>query len=198
MDPYQQYQKQLEFYQYYERQKENYTDLTSHNDNGIVEFAEYLFRKSENRLYQDLSGILIDDEMDIADVFHMLTELFLHGLNILTGGDKTIFDLTEAYDDIIFTIKSYFKSVGFDINFEEIFTDDDVSLYRDKSDYYCEILPKPPAYFCYKAWYVLDYRIITNPKFMVYATTPIENFKAILISKEKKLFALNFKFRSQI
>lgn len=198
MDPYLQYQKQLEFYEYYEKQRENPTDLTESGDDGIVQFAEYLFGKSEDKLYEDLSGILIDDSMDIADVFHMLMELFLHGFNILTSGKKTIFDLGESYDDIIFTIKSYFKSVGFDINLEEIFYDGDTpSLYRDKNDYYCEILPLPPSYFCYKGWYVLDYRIITNDKFIFYPTTSISLFKSIFITKDNKLFVINFKFKNQ-
>ena len=200
MDSELRYKKQLEFYEYYEKQKENFTDLTEAGNNSIVQFAKYLFIKSEKKLYEDLSGILIDDSMDIADVFHMLMELFLHGFNILNNGEKTIFDLKEAYDDIIFTMKSYFKSVGFDINLEEIFYDneDDPSLYRDKNDYYCEILSIPPPYFCYKGWYVLDYRIITNDKFTFYATTPIDLFKSIFISKDKKLFIINFKFKNQV
>ncbi|XWV25181.1 mg424 protein [Tupanvirus deep ocean] len=199
MDPYSQYKKQLEYYEYFEKQRENYTDLSQDQPNpndSIVVFANLLFKKSLRNLNQDLSGILVDETMEAADIFCMLIELVLHGLHILTDGKSTIFDLEESTDDVVYTIKSYLKSAGFDIVVTEDFMDDDqpVCLYRDRNDYYCEIVPKPPAQFCQKDWYVLKYRMINNKKFKFMRITPITNFKAFFISNKNKIFTIHFKY----
>lgn len=193
MDPYSQYKKQTEYYEYFEKQKENYTDLTSEQNNSIALLAKHLFTKSKNNLTSDLTGILVDESMDTTDIFCMMIEFILYGLNILTNNNTTIFDLEESTDDIIYTIKSYLKSTGFNIEIHEEFMDDDVILYRDRSDYYCEILPKPPSYLCHKGWYVLNYRIIDNKKFKRTLNTPLEKFTAFFITKQNKLFVINFK-----
>lgn len=197
MDPYSQYKKQTEYYDYFENQKKNYVDLSKDQtdpNNSIKRFAEILFIKSTKNLNQDLSGILIDETMETVDIFCMLIELVLYGLDILTESQYTIFDLVESYDDIVYTIRSYLKSAGFDVQINEILMDDDTILYRDNPNYYCEIVSKPLLCLCDKGWYVLNYQMIENMKFNFSRITSIETFKAFFISKQNKIFTVNFKY----
>lgn len=196
MDPYSNRSRAVEYYQYVEKQKEDFIDLSNQSNNSVYQFAKLLFGKPIHNLGSDLSGILFDETMEIADVFCMLVEVVLYGVNILSGGQNTIFDLTaDATDTTISTLKSYLKSTGFNMDVrEEISEDDDVILYRDKADYYCEIVPKPPAYMCSDPWCVLDYRMIGNRNFVVTPMVPLENFKLFFITRQKKIFVVNFSF----
>lgn len=196
MDPYSQYKKQMEYHEIFQKQKENYTDLTNEGNDSIKEFAKILFNKSAKNLDRDLSGVLVDDEMETTDIFCMLVELVLYGLDILSDGKYTIFDLNESTDDVVYTIKHYLKSAGLDMIIQEHICEDNEnpSLFRDRTDYFCEILPKPPRYLCHKGWYVLNYRIIDNKKNNLIAITPLEKFRAFFISKQKKIFLVNFKY----
>jgi len=199
MDPYSQYQKQLEFYKYVEKQQKNAVDLTNDNNNdnnSIVKFATILFNKSKNKLDRDLSGIICqDDSMNITDVFCMLLELVLHGLHILTNDMVNIFDISDTMDELVSDIKLYLKSTGFDMEITEDYIDpDDVNLYRDRTDYFCQIMPIPPPFLCHPGWYVLNYRLTTNDKFQYTNVTPLNEFKAFFITNNKKIFTINFKF----
>ena len=193
------YAKQLEYYQYVENQRNNYVDLSSDDNSSVYKLAQILFSKKEKNLKEDLSGILIDDTMDVCDVFCCLVELVLYGLDIITEKKDSIFDLVESYDDKCFVIKSYLKSAGFDMNVEEIFSMElygtDTVLYRDSSDYYCEILKKPPPYMCHPGWYLLNYRLVDNKNFHFNTRTPIEKFKAFFISNNNKIFTINFNLK---
>ena len=200
MDPNSQYNRQLEYYEHFEKQLENPTDLTQDLDypnDSVIELAKILFNKSKNYLNYDLSGAIFDESMDVADVFCMLVELVLYGLNILSDGKTTIFNFEDSLDDIIYTIKSYLKSIGFDmivVNHESNENDNDIFSYRDRDDLFCEIVPKPPIYLCYTGWYVLNYRMINNNKFKYSKITPLNTFKAFFISNNKQIFTINFKF----
>lgn len=198
MDSNSQYQKQLEYYEYVEKQRENYIDLSQgleNPNNSIYILAKELFNKSKNNLTSELTSILMDDDTEMIDIFCVLLELVLYGLEILSNGKINIFDLEDHTDDKIYLMKSYLKSGGFDICIkEEIVEDTDVVLYRDRSDYYCEIVQKPPSYLCTSSWCILNYRFILNKKFTFDNTTPIDAFKAFFISNKNKIFVINFKF----
>ena len=192
MDNYSHYKKQLEYYEYLERQRENPVDLTKENE-GIRQFADVLFNKSRNNLDKDLSGIIFDGN-DTIDMFCMLVELVLYGIDILTNGEHNLFELKESDDNMVEMLRSYFKSTGFDINVdEEIIEAEDINLYRDRTDYYCQITKRPPDFLCMKGWYVLKYRIIDNKKYSFDRLTSLDKFKAYFVSNQKKVFVFNFK-----
>lgn len=195
MDFHEQYQKQIKYYEYLQKQLENYTDLSKNVENtndSIVLLANILFNKLKTSLDHDLMGLLVDESMDTADIFCMLLELVLYGMDILTDG-KTFFDIQASTDDIIYTIKYYLRSVGFDMEVHEIFTDDeDLTLYRDRDDYYCEVLAKPTS-FLGNGWYVLSYIIIYNNKFVIQDVNNLLNYKAFFITNNT-IFTINFKY----
>jgi hypothetical protein len=225
MDDYTKYKNQLEYYEYFQKQLSNYTDLTQQpaksidnfctnevstdtefdpND-SVLEFAKILFGKSEKNIFHDLHGVIFDDQMDVSEVFCMLINLVLYGIDILVNQkgknnqNYTIFDFEDSTDDIIYTIKSYLKSTGFNMTVRTEITEDDNNnyyLYRDRTDLFCEIVPKPPIYLCYKGWYVLNYRIIENNKFKYFNMTPLDEFKAFFKSKNNTIFIINFNFAS--
>ena len=200
MDPYSKYKKELEYYQYFENQKENYVDLTSEQNNSIKMFADILFDKKKNNLSMDLSGLLVDETMQTVDIFCMLIELVLFGISILTNGttiSSVLFSLENSTDDIVSALGSYLRSCGFGILVhEECIEESDPNLFRDRTDYYCQILKKPPKYLCFPGWYVLNYRIIDNKKFRFANITPLEKFKAFFIADNKKIFTFGFKYLS--
>lgn len=193
-----QYCDSVRYYKYLVNQRNNPIDLTNCQadpNNSIHEFAKILFNRSKKNLDLNLSGLLIDDTMETADIFCMLMELMLFGLDILTDGKYVFFDLISSCDDIIYTLKNYLKSAGFDIKIHEIcVAEDEICLYRDRDDYYCEMVPKPPPYLCHPGWYVLSYRLIDNDKFEFTKTTSLEKFKAFFISKQNRIFTITFKY----
>jgi len=199
-NPYTQYKKQLEYEAYVKSQLANYTDLTPDDqtdpNDSIRAFAESLFDKSEKNIRQDLTGLLMDEETDVATIFCTLLELFLYGHNIIVDDQITIFDLTDSTDDLIYKIRVYFKSCGFTIKLDEIFDDDfNINLYRDRDDYYCQITSKPPEFLINPdGWFVLDYRLILNRKFEFDIKTALNTFNAFFINKERRIFIISFDF----
>lgn len=193
MDPYSQYKKQLEYYDYVERQRKNCVDLTTEN-NSVEKFAKILFGKNFNNLNQDLTGIIFDDGHDVVEIFCMLVELVLYGIDILTDKKNNIFDLQELDDNIIDILKGYLKSAGFILKVDqEIIDEDDLNLYRDRDDYFCQIVKRPPEFLCVAGWYVLNYRLIENKKYHYNSLTVLENFKAFFITRQNKIFTFYFK-----
>lgn len=185
-------QRQQEYYDYVEKQQENAIDLSA-DSNSIQVLAQNIFSKKPLDTRYDAVGLISDGSMEVADIFCMLLELVLYGLDILSEKKADIFMLEESTDDIIYLIKNYLKSIGFTIKVEEIFMDtENINLFRDASDHYCEINKKPPPFLCFPGWYILDYRFILNKKFTYDATTNLNTFNAKFLNKEKRLFKVWF------
>lgn len=211
MDLKSQYDKQKEYYEYVQKQKENYTDLTSMEppmksetesggsdcNDSIKKFAEILFSKNEKDLGNDISALILEEDMEGVDLFCMLIELVLYGLDILTEGSATIFNIKDEFDEMIDVIRKYLKkNIGIDMELKEEFVEpDEINLYRDKDNYYCQITQKPPPFLCYPGWYIMDYRFLTNQKFIFNSGTALNNFEAFFISK-RRIFTIKFKFLS--
>ncbi|AGC01887.1 hypothetical protein H012_gp576 [Acanthamoeba polyphaga moumouvirus] len=184
-------QEELKFYEYIEKQRENYTDLTQQSNDSVIFLAKHIFTKPLNKLDEDLTGILLDDSMDIQDLFCMLVELVLHGLNILTKGNNTVFHLNNEDDSIIDIIKKYISSLGFKLYLLKKL-ENDINIVRDNPDYYCEILPKPPKYLCFPGWYVLNYRILATIN--QNNIQNLENLKAIFKTNNNEIYEFYFKY----
>nr|QZX43195.1 hypothetical protein [Mimivirus sp.] len=188
------YRKQEEYYKYVEQRRENFVDLTSKSNDSITYLANLIFTKPLQSLDSDLAGLLIDDCMDIQDLFCMLVELVLHGLDILTENKYNVFDLQNEDDNIIDIIQKYLKSLGFKFTICKNI-DNDINAIREISGYYCEILPKPPSYLCFPGWYILNYRIIYAEKCIVH--TSIDQYRAIFMTNKKEIFEFSFSFVSK-
>lgn len=196
MDPFSQYKKQLEHYQYVENQRKNYVDLTVNKNNpnsSIIDFASILFNKKVDDLNHDLMGIILDESMEIADFFCMLVELVLYGLNILTNGNASIFDLEDPYSELVEILRSYLKSIGITMHIKEEFVDNEKTIYRKKNNYYCEIIPKSSVPSNHQGWYVLEYLLTCNPNFKYTQGTKLEAFNAFFVTNKNRLFIVNFK-----
>ena len=129
--------------------------------------------------------------MDTTDIFGLFIELLLYGIDILTKGQYTIHDLTDVDDPIVGTIQKYFNSIGISVHIGEEFIDDDIQLYRDNDQYYCEILPKPNPFLCYPGWYLLNYRLIYNKKCNNKIFSNINHYRALVLTSNK-IFIINF------
>lgn len=195
MDPYSTYNKQLEHYEYVQKQKDNSIDLTSQQNDSVKTLAEMLFNKRVQNLENNLSGLILDQSMCQDDLFCMLTELFLYGFDILKGGSD-IFSMNNPVEEIEI-VRPYLKSCGFDINVLEDFSSESVNLYRDRSDYFYQIVKKPPPSLCFHGWYVLGYRLIENRKYIFNNNIPFESLKSFFISKDKKIYTINFRIVKQ-
>lgn len=197
------YKRQLEYEEYIRTQKNNNVDLTKLVDpdinpnDSIKALAEFIFNKNENNLKDNLTGILLEGGHDTVDVFCMLLELFLYGYDVLVDSQYDIFDLVTSTDDLVFSIRSYLKSTGFDMKMDEVFDEDiNINLYRDRDDYYCKIGSMPPDFLgkVIDPWDVLDYRLITNRKFIYDTKTSLSTYKAYFINKQKRIFIVSFDF----
>jgi hypothetical protein len=214
MDPYSKYKKQQEYYEHFQHQLENPIDLANQlmdgedPNNTIRLLAKNVFSKNKNNLDIDLSGAIFDESMETADIFCMLTEFILYGLHIRTNGMKTLFDITDQFEDLVFEIKTYIKTIGFDmfldepIGYSDIYpnmTTDDYHLYEERADYYHRIVPKPINHLCPPDdWYVLNYRMIPNKQFSFTALTPLDIFRAYFVNKNNKVFTIKFTFAKHL
>ena len=185
-------QRQQEYYNYVDNQQANAVDLST-DSNQIQILAQNIFSKKPLDTRYDTLGLTSDGTMEIADVFCMLLELVLYGLDILSNKKSDIFMLKESTDDIIYLIKNYLRPLGFTMHVEEILIDiENINLFRDASDYYCEINKRPPPFLCFPGWYILDYRFILNKKFTYDTNTKLDTFSAKFLNKEKRLFKVHF------
>lgn len=180
---------QIEFLEHVNDRIDNFTDLTSYQNDSIVEFARILFSKSTTNLDTDLSGILLDDSMDSLDLFCMLIELLLNGIDIVFEG-KTIFDL-EDITQVASKINPYLKSAGFELAVCPVEFDES-ELFRDTNNYYYEILPKPPKEYCKEEWCVLNNRIRQNKNFNQMPIDNFENFNIFFIHNSR-VYTVKFK-----
>lgn len=181
----QQQKSNIEHLQYIENQKKNCTDLSSERNDSIRQIAVFLFSKTADNLDINLTDFLIGDSMEFLDIFCMIIELLLHGIDILTESKHNLFDLKSSTDDMVYNVRSYLISSGYDLIINEIQMESPV-LYRDRNDYYCEIVPKPPIAFCQNDWCVLNYRMIVNKNF-----DDSENIHAFFIANST-IFTIRF------
>jgi hypothetical protein len=197
MDPYRQYNEQEKYNAYVQSQSENYIDITHYHNDSVRIFAERLFNKSKKILNNDLYRILVDNHMSAVEMFSMLVEIVLYGMDILTSGNYGWLNVTDSTSDIIYDIKKYVETIGFDIIVHEIILPEhEIPLYRDRTDYYCQILPKPPPFLCRGTWNILMYRIIENTHFKyIDNVTPIDDFSALIITHSKQVFTIKFSIR---
>lgn len=204
MDPYSVYAKQLEYYEYVQKQLSNSTDLTNTSQSSTIKLmAERIFSKTDTT--SNLYGILTDETLDAADIFGILIELVLYGLDILTKQQTDIFDIKDSTDDIIFKIKRYLKSLGFDMKFhEEVMFATKINIFRDRTDWFYEIVPKPMLdWWCPSAdWYVLNYRLIPNKLFDIANSPNLSDYKAFYISTSTEnkvsVFTLQFSYYKNV
>lgn len=179
---------------------DNYVDLSTNlidKNKSTQLLADHIFSKKLSELNEnELVSILMDDVNEKIDIFCALLEILLYGISKLSNNTCNIFDITNYLDDNIHVIKQYFKIMGVNANIvEEDINCEDILLYRDRDDYYCEILPKPPIYFCLKDWCILDYRLCLNKNFVLNNENNIESFSAFFISKSKKIYVLSFSLK---
>lgn len=175
----------------------SYVDLTTQDQNSsILALASIIFNKKD--LNSDLTGLILNDSMETADIFCMILEIVLHGLNILTDSKVTIFNLNSTTDDLIYTINSYLKSMGIKMFVCENIMEDivDLKMYKDTDNYYCQILNIPKGFnFGSNGWTVLNYRLIINQKFKYTKQSKINTFNAFFINPTtNQLFNINFDY----
>lgn len=171
------YRKQLEHYNYVENQQERYINLVNYGNESIVQFAQILFSEPLKNLKSKLSPLLLEESMESADIFCMLVELVLRGLNIL--GNFKIFDLDGTTNELVSILRSYLQSAGFDM----VIIEADV----EPSEWYCQIVPNGSS-----EWKVLDYNLILNRTFWCDKSTQLENFQTFFVGNNHKIFVIKF------
>ncbi len=191
MDPYREYKKQTEYNEYVENQMDNAVDITDDPDQVAI-LAQSIFTKSVHSLDNNLTGLLLDESMDQLDIHAMLIEIILYGWNIINV--KSIFETEYFSYDTVELIKKYLKSCNIEMIVDEIPFINDINLYRNESDYYCEILPKSPSHFGKNEWCVLNYRMNINPKFIREANDNLDKYYSIIAINNDKIFSIKFNY----
>lgn len=169
-------------------------DSITNDSNRLL--AEIIFSKKPMDVKFEQYQTIFDEDSQSADVFCAMLEFILYGINILSESQLNIFMLDSTTNDSIYLIQNYLKPMNLTMCIEEISGDDPskINLFRDRKDFYCEITEKPPSFLCFPGWYILDYRFILNNKFDFDVNTKLDVFKAVFVTKEKKVFMINFKF----
>lgn len=171
---------------------------TGTND-SIKAFAAYLFGRDLKTATEQLTGIL-PDVAGVPDMFCMLTELVLYGLDALSQGKSKLFDIDmtdEKSVQVVDIMQLYFKSTGIKVTIvEEDVMHEDINYYRDRTDYYCMISRKPPNFMMplieQAQWIVLDYMIIPNRSFSTTDPDDLKSYFAFFVSKQRKVYNLKF------
>lgn len=145
----------------------NCVDLSG-SDNAVKEFAQMLFTDTlTKRIPVENDGyrfrLLMDNQMDIADVFCMLLTMVLYGVQILTQSNHTIFHLSNVNDCLIDTLNQYLIKIGFTLHIYEMTAD-------TRTQMFATILTKQND--------DLPYTILHNPNFHYQKNTPLTQFKA--------------------
>ena len=191
MDLRTQYEREIKYYQYIEEQRNNSVILGDENS-SVKQFADILFSKKIDDVSNDLSSLLFCDDTELLDVFCILLELVLFGFDRF---GKNLFEIDNQCDDFIYDIKKYLKSMGFDMSVDEIFHFlDNVNLFADKKDYYCQITPKPHPFFCTNDWFVSNHRLIINRNFEPTNIQSLDQYFAYFVNKNKQIFSIRFTF----
>lgn len=102
------------YYEYVERQRQNYIDLTNDN-NSIINITKLIFFDNKDKIV----NILAAESMSIYDIFCMYLEISLRGLHILTDNLIDIFLLEDITDDLIFELKKYMQKLHINIEIKE-------------------------------------------------------------------------------
>lgn len=199
MNPYDIYKKQQEYEEYIENQVKAAVELVDEVEEGCDQndtvrlFAEHLFRKDLRYIKSDFCGMLLDDDTDITDIFHIMIELLLYGYNILNPNSQ-IFDIERSYDDIIYDkLRPYFKSIGIVIEFNEQISSD-LRSYQEKDDLYCMIIKNEDNRKT--GWDILGYNLFLNEKFTYDHSTTLSNYNAVFKANNNNIFYINFKIDS--
>jgi hypothetical protein len=198
---------------FYENIK-NPTDLSKGLENphdSILELAKIIFSNTNNsnNIYSVVMEVIDDGlsadgstagstdesteeskrivEATNTDVVDMLIEFILHGFNILTENNSTIFSLENNRDDIIYEIKKHLKKIKISFTIEQTVLNDKYQ-FREQNDYYCEIVQRAPPEFDLGFWHVNDYRIIVNNTFK--KTYKISDFKIVFLNYQNTLFCI--------
>ena len=172
MDPNKIYRQQQEFENYIEEQKDNAIDLTDVEVNkgtnqSIRDLAGYLFNIPLDSLDNKLARIMPNIE-SVADIFSVLLELVLYGLDILSNSEADLFDITTTDQKEVEVIKIYFKSLGFTIEIKEA---------TDFTKGYCAIAENKVNI---EGWLVLDYIMLLAADFKFDNDSRLDQFEHIL------------------
>jgi len=193
-DPNIAYKKMLEYEEYLAKQYDNAVDLgeivDSPNDTVRL-FANALYSKDSRYLSTDRCVMLLDEGTTAEDLFCIMTELVLYGLDHFS---HSLFDITSTSDDLIYQIRPYLRSVGIVLTVDEVFDCDNINMYRDRSDYYCNIGSQPPPFIDNSTdpWDILTYRMTLNRRFVVTPETALSDMCAYFVTKTRQLFTISF------
>lgn len=157
-----------------------------HNNCQLL--AEQIFT-NKNTTFQ----ITTDQNMDIADLFCMLTEIILYGIQILSNNQYEIFDLQSSSDDFVKLLQKYFSTLNLKFNILQLHITDPYK-YHYEPTYYIHIVPKPPSYLLKNQWNVLNYRLIHNKLFTYNKYSKLSDFKFFFINNQNIIFIVNFDY----
>lgn len=171
---------------------ENIIDWTDYENDFSRIFADKLFRSKLYELTQYRMMILLEDGMEVIDLFCILLEIFLYGWDILSDSKNSIFDLQDIFDDIVIEINSYLKMIGYEVYLEQLF-DDQIA-------YYCQIYKSDDInshdYISLTTpWNPLSYYIVNNIKAIYHTHTPLKDIYAIF-KINQKVYQISFDFKN--
>ena len=150
----------------------------SKEDNCAQKFAQILFGRPIEQLDSQYSYLILDEDMDVDDLFCMLIEILIYGIEILYG-ELDIFQLESDDHPVVQKLALYFLSCGFRLIVE---TSED-NLY-----YFCEIFPANRE----ASWKIGNYALVENGNFAYYPNMRLELLRLRLVNHQGRVFYISF------
>lgn len=185
-----------EYLNYLEQQRENAHDLRLHEAaddaegdvcGSVKAFADILFNRPVDTLNDDIN-LVLDERMSIIDIFEMLLDLTLHGINKLAS-ERSIFDLERVDDPLIELLKRYILNTGFQCVFET--TNEDLREVTCRG--YCRIVPKPENNYSTSLWIHTKYALVANPLYLMPMPNLLfDQLKAVFAANDGKVYQISF------
>ena len=84
-------------------------------NSDIRNLAELIFSVPPGQLDNIENKIDVDQSMDVLDLYCLILDIILFGVDILTNGSFQIFDIDDTSCDMIKLVSKYVKSMGFNM-----------------------------------------------------------------------------------
>lgn len=136
--------------------------------------------------YQDNS---LDQEIQTTDLFEILINILLKGLDILSGGLDS-YDMKNINPDMILNTNPWFNSLGFNVRVKV-----HEKINRDEyNDYYCRVIIRDELHKNYFEICKIDsnYHFFLNGSFIIKGCCTLDNLFMLYIRDPDTVYTIGF------
>lgn len=160
-------------------------------ENSVKLIAESIFNTPEVHISKQYVKNDFYESADILELFEFYLELLIYGVDILTSGSFTIFDIISVDNDITLKIRTYFKCIGVQPIIEHVDNIDIIDESYCQLTYYKYDADNKPWFIQPSFYSVLYHNFIYNKNYVM--KMDLEDNQACFKSKHNKMYVIKFK-----